>query len=450
MGGNASAPSEERQRAVAAGAAQRHLAEENERLRREIEAHARRMIRLTRDLNLVSSRKPWRTGIERKIASSRSWSAAFCDGSAQLEQVAAGLDTVDVGEIADVAADLRGQVGLDVFGPAFLQQGIGMVFVGDGEFEAVDDFAHAGRLLGGPIDDHGLVGRGDLAGQGDHAVGRAHLDGQLGRHAAAVRASPRRGASGPESRARPARPPPARASDARARRPEQVLAAWRGAGPSGPAAAGMGTGGGGGLIGVRARRGMTSSWLKTPVTPGTLRAASMISRAACSLTRDPAQEHLTRHIDADVNLPLDRIDLERLPALPWERRWDAAALAGGRVRRSPSGLDHRARLSSSRPPRGETHERRNKAEERVVQPAEERRGINIRRRRRLCPERPAESAPHDGRGRLRDDVGRARVDHEIITERERRRRSPAGRPCRAPAWSRLSPPARPCPFATSP
>ena len=57
------------------------------------------------------------------------------------------------------------------------EQRVGVVFVGDSEFEAVDDFAHAGRLLGGPIDDHGFIRRRDLAGQGDHAVGRAHLDG---------------------------------------------------------------------------------------------------------------------------------------------------------------------------------------------------------------------------------------------------------------------------------
>ena len=45
-----------------------------------------------------------------------------------------------------------------------------MVFVGDGEFEAVDDLGHARRLLGGPVHEHGLVGRRDLTGQSDDAV----------------------------------------------------------------------------------------------------------------------------------------------------------------------------------------------------------------------------------------------------------------------------------------
>ncbi len=111
----------------------------------------------------------------------RSWSAAFAIVPRSSSTSPRGRDAVDVGEIADMAADLRGQVGLDVVGPALLQQGIGVVFIGNGEFEAVDDFVHSGRLLGGSIDDHGLVGRGDLAGEGDHAVVGTHLDGKLGR-----------------------------------------------------------------------------------------------------------------------------------------------------------------------------------------------------------------------------------------------------------------------------
>ena len=46
-------------------------------------------------LESVSSRKPWRTGIERKIASSRS-RRRHSKGSVQFEQVSAGLDAVDV------------------------------------------------------------------------------------------------------------------------------------------------------------------------------------------------------------------------------------------------------------------------------------------------------------------------------------------------------------------
>ena len=51
-----------------------------------------------------------------------------------------------------------------------------MVFVGDGEFEAVDDVGHARRLLSGPVHQHGLVCRLDLTGQGDDTIGGAYLD----------------------------------------------------------------------------------------------------------------------------------------------------------------------------------------------------------------------------------------------------------------------------------
>ena len=54
-----------------------------------------------------------------------------------------------------------------------------MVFVGDGEFEAVDDVGHARRLLSGPVDEHGLVSRLDLTGQGDDAIGGTDIDGKL-------------------------------------------------------------------------------------------------------------------------------------------------------------------------------------------------------------------------------------------------------------------------------
>ena len=49
-------------------------------------------------MNFVSSRKPWRTGIDRRIASSRSWSAALAIVPRSSSHVATGLDAVDVGE----------------------------------------------------------------------------------------------------------------------------------------------------------------------------------------------------------------------------------------------------------------------------------------------------------------------------------------------------------------
>ena len=77
-----------------------------------------------------------------------------------------------MGEVADVPADLGGQVGLDVFGSPFPQQRVGMVLVGDGEFEVIDDVADSRRLLRRPIDEHGLVGRRHLARERDDAVAR--------------------------------------------------------------------------------------------------------------------------------------------------------------------------------------------------------------------------------------------------------------------------------------
>ena len=94
----------------------------------------------------------------------------FAERAADVDHVAAGLNSVDMGKVADVTANLRGQVRLEVFGASFLEQRIGMIFVGNGEFEAIDDFADARCLLGGPIHDHGLEGGRHLARQGDRAV----------------------------------------------------------------------------------------------------------------------------------------------------------------------------------------------------------------------------------------------------------------------------------------
>ena len=143
----------------------------------------------------------------------------------------------------------------------------------------------------------------------------------------------------------------------------------------------MGTGGGGGL---RSGSGSPRDDLELAEYP---RHARNAPRGVFDLARGlfadhrPAQEDLTRHIDADVNLPLDRVDLERSPTcLGSAARARAIARRGAGVGR-PSRLEHRPGLSSSRPPRGETHERRDVAEEGVIHPAKERRGINIRRRR---------------------------------------------------------------------
>ena len=46
--------------------------------------------------------------------------AGVLKGSAQIDRITSNLDAVDVRQITDVAADLRSQIGLDVFGPAFL------------------------------------------------------------------------------------------------------------------------------------------------------------------------------------------------------------------------------------------------------------------------------------------------------------------------------------------
>ena len=54
------------------------------------------------------------------------------DGAADLQGVAADADLVDVGEVAELAADLGEQVRLDVLGPPLVAQGVRAVGVGDG------------------------------------------------------------------------------------------------------------------------------------------------------------------------------------------------------------------------------------------------------------------------------------------------------------------------------
>ena len=109
---------------------------------------------------------------------SRSRARARCRGRSI--DIAPGLDAVDVGQIADVPADLGGEVGLEVFGPSLAKQRVGVVFVGHDEFEVVDDVADARSLLGRSEHEHGLVGRRDLARECDVSVGGADLDRELG------------------------------------------------------------------------------------------------------------------------------------------------------------------------------------------------------------------------------------------------------------------------------
>ena len=82
---------------------------------------------------------------------------SLAQSSADGDHVAASVNSVDVSRVANMAPDLRCQVRLQVFGSTFLKQGIGMIFVGNAEFQAIDDFAHARGLLGGPINDHRLI-----------------------------------------------------------------------------------------------------------------------------------------------------------------------------------------------------------------------------------------------------------------------------------------------------
>ena len=56
-----------------------------------------------------------------------------------LDHVTASLDAVDMGEFADVTANLRSEIRLDIFGPSLLEQGVGVVFVGNNEYKLIDD-----------------------------------------------------------------------------------------------------------------------------------------------------------------------------------------------------------------------------------------------------------------------------------------------------------------------
>ena len=83
---------------------------------------------------------------------------SFTQGASNLDHIAVGLDPVDVREIADMAANLGCEIRLQVFGASFLEQRVGMVFIGNAEFQPINHFADARRLLGGPVDDHGFIG----------------------------------------------------------------------------------------------------------------------------------------------------------------------------------------------------------------------------------------------------------------------------------------------------
>ena len=85
------------------------------------------------------------------------------DRAADLDDVSPDPNAVDVGEVAEVAADLSGQISLDVLGAPFLPKRIGVILVGDLELELVDHVPDTGNLFHGAISQHRLIGRGDLA-----------------------------------------------------------------------------------------------------------------------------------------------------------------------------------------------------------------------------------------------------------------------------------------------
>ena len=85
-------------------------------------------------------------------------------GAADLDDVSPNPDSVDMGKLADMAADLRGQVGFQVLGPALLAERVGVVLVGHLELELIDELPDARCLLDRAIGQHRLVDRGDLAG----------------------------------------------------------------------------------------------------------------------------------------------------------------------------------------------------------------------------------------------------------------------------------------------
>ena len=73
-----------------------------------------------------------------------------------------------------MTSNLRFQEGLEVFGACFLEQRIGVIFVGDGEFEPIDHLTDTRRLLGGPVDDHRFERGRHPAGQGHGSVARSN------------------------------------------------------------------------------------------------------------------------------------------------------------------------------------------------------------------------------------------------------------------------------------
>jgi hypothetical protein len=83
---------------------------------------------------------------------------SFAQSSSNVDHVAMRRNLVDMSKVADVTANLGRQIGLEIFGPSLLEQGVGMIFVGDGEFQPIDHFADTRRLLGGPVNDHRLIG----------------------------------------------------------------------------------------------------------------------------------------------------------------------------------------------------------------------------------------------------------------------------------------------------
>ena len=97
-----------------------------------------------------------------------------------VSDIALEPDSIHVGQVADLPTNLGGQVGLDILGPPFLEEGILPLAVWHDEFQAIDHVADARGLLGGAEGEHRLVDGGHSTGQGGHTIPRGDLDRQVG------------------------------------------------------------------------------------------------------------------------------------------------------------------------------------------------------------------------------------------------------------------------------
>ena len=78
--------------------------------------------------------------------------------SMYFERIAAQHNAIDVGRVPQILADMIREVGLHILGPPLFEQWTFRVVFGQRELEMIDDPAHAGGLLGGAKNKHGLIG----------------------------------------------------------------------------------------------------------------------------------------------------------------------------------------------------------------------------------------------------------------------------------------------------